>query len=448
MGNDGQDHASQVDDGECALPVGLQTRNAVLFGSIWAMIYFGAPVLYIGLTQGALLKRLGANDAVANLPGSFYLFCTPLPVLFAWYFCHVRQLRAVLVATYGTIAALGAMVAAALALNLHPWIVIGTVFIHSAVLGCALGVSTVFQWEVIGRGVSLRRRGQALGLAFGVGPIMAFASSLLSQLVLTGRVEIPWFTSAAGLTMVPLRIEPIEYPWNFACLFGATAPLAAACALLSSFFVVPQPANEAPRKPFIAGVFGGFGDFLSDRLIRRAVIANILVYSGYSIITNVSLYTEQAIGAPAEDFVGYQNALRFGCKIVAGLALGWILTKSNPRNGQLATTTLLIAGVLCAILAPGKWFFLSFGLLGAGELFGVYYPNYIVCCSPKSQMRRNMAFVSLITMPAFLAPLLFGQISDTFGYHASFWTALAMLVGVFGFVRFALPPQPAQPTES
>ena len=37
------------------------------------------------------------------------------------------------------------------------------------------------------------------------------------------------------------------------------------------------------------------------------------------------------------------------------------------------------------MLVPGPWFLLAFGLLGAGELYGVYFPNYILCCSPKAQ---------------------------------------------------------------
>ena len=102
---------------------------------------------------------------------------------------------------------------------------------------------------------------------------------------------------------------------------------------------------------------------------------------------------------------------------------------------------------------PGKRFLISFGILGAGELFGAYFPNYILCCSVKSKMRRNLAFASLITMPVGIAPLLYGQIADAFGsvggerfgFQMSFIAALTMLVVAIALVLIFLPrhPKPA-----
>src|SRR5205814_1239815 len=131
-------------------------------------------------------------------------------------------------------------------------------------------------------GVSESRRGQALGLAFGVGPIVAFAASLVSQ---------------------PL-LKHIAYPWNFATLFAATVPAMALAAYFSSKFVVPQPSQEVTRLPFVAGVFGGLGEFFRNRLIRVAAIATILVVSGYTIINNITLFTQEAIGEASENYVG------------------------------------------------------------------------------------------------------------------------------------------------
>jgi MFS family permease len=204
------------------------------------------------------------------------------------------------------------------------------------------------------------------------------------------------------------------------------------------------------RQPFVAGVFGGFGQYLSYRLIRWAVVAEVLVYAGYSISTTFTLYTQIATGEPAQAFLGYQNTLRFGCKIVAGFFLGWLLRRTHPKAGMLVTCALCMAAVAWALTAPGVWFLLSFGLIGAGELFGIYYPNYILSCSPKSKMRRNMAFTSMMMMPAGVAPVLFGTITDrggelygkTAGFQISFLASLAILAGSFLVVLFALPVRP------
>ncbi|HJT77274.1 MAG TPA: hypothetical protein VJ739_08730, partial [Gemmataceae bacterium] len=232
-------------------------------------------------------------------------------------------------------------------------------------------------------------------------------------------------------------------------VFAASVPILALAALLSSRFVVPRPAVEVARQPFVSGVFGGFGRFFGYHLILITAIAYILVYSGQMVMPNITLYTKEALGRPPEDFVGYQLALRFGFKIVAGFGLGWLLTRTNPKTLLVVTAALTFAGVAWALAVPGPWFLVAFGILGAGELFGVYYPNYILGCSPRSKMRRNMAFTSLVTMPVGFAAVVYGMISDTFGavnkgfgFRMSFNASLAVLAATVLLVLVALPAWP------
>jgi hypothetical protein len=422
---------------DCPLGTREQTRNLIIFAVNKSLIYFASPVLYVGNLQAALCKELGTTSTVANLPSSVYFWMTPLPILVAWYFCAVRLLRPVLTTTYLTVAAGGAAVMATLLLSQDRWVVITAVVLHSAMLGCALGVAATYEWEVLGKGVSRSRRGQTLALAFGVGPMMAFLASLGSQAILNG----------------------IRYPWNFAALFASTVPLMALAALLATRFVVPQPAVEVQPEPLVAGVFGGVGDFFRVRLLLLAAIAMILVASGYNVLTNMSLFTKEALGEQPARYVGYQNALRFGFKVVAGLLLGWLLARTHPKAGMLVTGGFCLASVAWVSLVPGRWFLLSFGLMGAGELFGVYYPNYILSCSPKEKMRRNMAFTSMLNMPSGFAPLLFGFIADTvgaaadnkkLGFQMSFLVAAAFLSAALLVVQLMLParPQPQDPDVS
>src|SRR5262249_2834534 len=198
---------------------------------------------------------------------------------------------------------------------------------------------------------SASRRGQAFALAFGAGPILAVIASLASQLVLAGKVQ--------GIDL-PFSIPAVEYPWNFASLFAASVPIMVLAAFLSSQFIVPRPGVEVARQPFRSGVLGGFGEFFGYRLILFATIGYILVYSGNLVMTNVSLFTKEAIGRPAEEYAGLQLALRFGFKIIAGFFLGWLLMRTNPKTLLLVTAGLTLAGVAWAMGAPGKWFLLSF----------------------------------------------------------------------------------------
>lgn len=306
------------------------------------------------------------------------------------------------------------------------------------VLGCTGGVFATCQWEMVAKGLSGSRRGQALALAFGVGPFFAVLASLGANVLLAGKLP--------GLDET---FETLPFPWNFALIFVASAPVLALGALLSSRFIVPLPAHEPPRPSFREEVIGGLVQFFGNRLILVATIAYILVYSGFQVLQNVSLYTQQAIGEPPDQYAGVQLALRFGFKIVAGFFLGWLLIQTNPKTLLIVTASLTLLGLTWALGVIGHAFLISFGILGAGELFGVYYPNYIERCSPRSHIRRNMAMTSLVTMPVGFAPVFYGAISDSlgeydkaFGYHMSFLAAIVILIATIVLVWLCLPAQP------
>ena len=55
---------------DCPLSRAQQTRNILLYASIIALVYLGAPVLYVGMTQASLLDRLGHSKSVSNVPMS------------------------------------------------------------------------------------------------------------------------------------------------------------------------------------------------------------------------------------------------------------------------------------------------------------------------------------------------------------------------------------------
>ena len=434
----------------CPLSDGHQTRNIRIFATSVALVYLGSPVLYVGITLPALCKRLDASDAVSNLPSTAYFLGTLAPLLVAWFFPYVRLLKPVLTATYSILGLGGAVLATVLAMYRSEdqnALVISLVVAYALLAGASLQVISTFLWEAVGRGVSESRRGRALGLAFGLGPVLAVVGALGQQLVLQGEVQLPTFNFTSGISSTRVAIASTVFPWNFAVLFAATVPLMALAAVLSTRFVVPMPSVEVVRQPFLAGVFGGIGKLLVDRITRIAVIATILIFAGAMIVGNVSLYAKTALGAPVDQYVGYQNALRFGFKIVAGLALGWLLTRTNPKAGMIFTGFLCLAGVIWAGVSEGWWYLLSFGLLGAGELYGVYYPNYILSCSSPSKMRRNMAIANMLPMVASPAGMMYGAVSDRFGYHASFSASLCIIVATLLLVMLMLPRRPTPRAE-
>ena len=165
-------------------------------------------------------------------------------------------------------------------------------------------------------------------------------------------------------------------------------------------------------------------------------------YIGSMIMKNMSLYARETLGEAPEKYAGVQLAPPFGFKCVMGFGLGWLVTKLHARTSLIATTSICIAGIAWALFVPSKWYLLGFGLLGAGELFYVYYLNYIVSCSKLERMRENTVYTTLVTVTIGVMPIAIRLMSDRFDLRASFVAAIGILALALILVQLRLPEQP------
>ncbi|MEO1999737.1 MAG: hypothetical protein ABGZ17_31220, partial [Planctomycetaceae bacterium] len=202
-----------------------------------------------------------------------------------------------------------------------------------------------------------------------------------------------------------------------------------------------------------------FRDLLSVPLLRLVTLVTVIFYVGNVIPSNMNLYSKDVLGVDPQAAAGYQNLMRFSFKAFAGLGLGWLLVRTNPRTGVLVTASLYVAALLWAMLASGRWFLLAFGIFGAGELVGVYAPNYMLSACRTSEMKRGQVLMNLLMGPVGQLGVLFGWIVDAiaqsdvsafgqtsraFGFQVSFAVCCAVLVlGIVLALRF-LPPHPTR----
>ncbi len=414
------------------LDLKYQKRNTLIYASLISLTFFAAPVLYIGI-QAGLCKHLHTSDTLANLPSTLYAAMAWFPIIVVWLFPQAAHLKKIMSFAYGTMSMTSLWITILMLSQPSDNMIIGSVAVQAALIGCSIGMVGILNWEALRRGVPEHIRGKALGLAFGLGPAFAVAGSLLTQLLLDGKLYE---------FQLPNWLAFDNYRYNYAILFGSSAVSMSLSTLLVHFYRIPLPAVDSERESFKAAILGGFQSLISNRVLFTACGAYLLVYCGYMIQNNMNIFTMESVGRAPQDLVGYQLALRFSFKILAGFLLGWLLTRTNPKVPLLVTVGLQIAGVLWVLLVPGYWFILAFGFMGAGELFGVYYINYPVSCSPKSQVRRNIAFLSLVSSLVGLSPMLYGWISDTWNLRTSFWTALAIMVFTTALVIVKLPARP------
>ncbi|MSQ95994.1 MAG: MFS transporter [Gemmataceae bacterium] len=445
---------------DCPLTWPEQRRNLILFACCTGMQYLAAPVLYVGVTQASLCEGLGADTRTSNLPATLFFAMTAMPALLAWLSPRVSVLKRNMTICYGVSSLMLAATALVLTLPVPSAVKVAMVILQGGVSGAAMPAAIALLWEVIGRGSAESRRGLALSLAFGVGPILAVLGSLAQ-------------TALLGGDLFGIHFDGIDHRYRFVTLFGLGAPIMALAAGFSRFFVVAPVSREPEREPLstVVGLLVGlplmfaavalmqiaaateqeayrylgylaaasattgfvwhFRAILQQRVLLCATIVTILVYAGNMIPSNMNLYSREVLGIAADLNAGPQNLLRFALKAVAGLILGWLLTRTNPRMGILATSAILLASVVWAMLVTGSWYLYAIAIFGAGELVGVYAPNYIVSSSRPDELRRNMAFVTMLMAPAAPAGYLYGTVVDL--AKSNEWTAFGLTSEAFGF---------------
>ena len=456
--HDDEQTARQADTCELAWPE--QRRNLILFAVCTGLQYMMAPVLYVGITQASLCNRLGGDARLSNLPATLYFAMTAMPALLAWLSPHAAQLRRNLSLCYAVSGLMMGWIALMLSLPVSTSWKIAAVVIQGGVAGAVMPAAIALLWEAIGRGSAESSRGLALSLAFGLGPLLAVVGSF-GQTALLGGSLFGW------------EFPGVTFPYGFIILFGMGLPMMAISAALAWAFVIPPEKQEVPRETVreVAGLLVGlplmglsltlvssaggdgvtwqsllgylaglaaagailhyFRSLLSQRVLLLATIVTILVYAGNVIPSNMNLYSSEALGDTPEKFAGVQNMLRFSFKVVAGLLLGWLLMKTSPRAGIVATSCIFLCSQIWAMVMTGPWYLVAFGLHGAGELVGVYAPNYIVSASKRIDLRKNMAFVTMLMVPAAPAGYLYGAIVD--GVQAANWTVGGMSSEMLGF---------------
>lgn len=411
MGNESQNKLAR------AVPVGsevslvtevMDQRNSRIFYLSFLLIFFAAPAVYVGVVQAALCDKLGASATVANLPAAAFLFGSAAPFFLTW-LIPLRLERSVVVYANAITATLLAMVCAALIFPFGNSVRIAVLIGQGLIQGCTGSSSLVYQFQCLGRGTTSKGRARALKFAYTLGPISAVVGSLAAQYILNRGVSF------------------LNYPYDFAFLYFVGIPCMAGVALLSRGYEL-IPAIEEPRQRLGRYLIDSVRTFSQERTMVLLWVAYLLWYVSLDSVSNLSLYTKEAVGRDPKELSGFIMALRFGFKSMAGFALALISVRYGVRAPLVAAIALLAAAALWSSAAPGYLYLFAFGLMGAGELGGGYFPNYMVAISSAAQGARNLALLNLATPVASVSPVLYGALTDAFGFSASFALAGAAAV--------------------
>lgn len=382
--------------------------NGLIFTFSYACIYFAAPVLYIGVVQAALANKFGASAAEANLPASTYQFGQIAPLIFSWLIPHRLEKNIVTWANL-VVATLLACVCVTLLLPVPPKVILGALMAQGLVQGFANSVSHVFMIQCLTRGTSSEGRARALRQTFAITPLCAVAGSLTAQYLLN--------------TGSPL----LKTPFDFALLYAIGAPCSLTVALLSRRYQFEEIPDK-PRPPFLEFVTTSIRGYFADPNLVRMWFSYVMFYTTLGLTSNLALYMKEAVGRDPKEFTGLLMAIRFGFKALAGVGLGWIAIRYGFRVAALSCMSLLAAACVWAKIVPGYANFFSSGLLGGGELGGMYIPNVVASLSDLALVPRNLSILTLATPASSFAPALHGYIADKMGFAMSFYFGVATAI--------------------
>jgi MFS family permease len=391
----------------------VDRRNALIFASTYLFIFFAAPVVYVGVVQAALCDKLGASATVSNLPASVYLFGAVASFVLAWLLPH-RLERTVLVCANLVTAASMTIVCVTLFLPFSNLVRIVAVITQGLIQGFSSNVAQVYSYQCMGRGTTVKGRGFGMRLAFTFGPLFAVMGSLGAQFVLNGG------------------IRALPYPYDFGFLYLVAIPCSAMVALLSSRYHLDPIPEEPDRPGFLRYLMESVRSFARERPLVLLWFGYLLWYFTLNAMSNLSLYTREAVGRDPKELSGIIMALRFGFKALGGFVLGGIAIRWGVRAPLAICVVLVGVSLVWAWIAPGYGYLLAFGLMGAGELGGAYFPNYQVTLSTPAMGTRDLAMQSLTSPVSAIAPALHGALTDAFGFRASF--AFGILTAVLSLL--------------
>ena len=401
----------------------VERRNGNRYLWATAMIYLAAPVYYVDVTQATLCAKLGASHAVANLPASINLCATFAPIIFTS-LVPLRLERRFATLPSALISCLLLLVGIMLVFPLDNSARIAAVIAEALCMGLFNSVSQIYLFQCLSRGTSEWGRARAMKLTFTVGPLAAVAGSLGTQFILDGG------------------IPSLVFPRDFALIHFYAVPCAAVTAWCCSRFEL-EPMAERPRVPFFRQLSAGFRDYCGSRSLIMLFFAYLLWNAAVYSIANLSLYTKVAMGREPADFAGVMLALRFGCKALAGFGLGLLNLRYGYRAPLIATVSLVALAMAWALAVPGYSYLGAFGLMGAGELAGVYFPNVIMAWSPAATAARDLSLLNLAGPSAGWSPALYGWVTDRHGFPASFVLCGIIALASLGLV-FLLPARKAK----
>jgi len=394
-------------------------RNAIGFGSDMAL--FGVAMAFISSSTvlPAFIKSLTQSEVLVGVASGLTSAAWMLPQLVVASLVAQQPRKKPIMVTAACIGRPLMLVLAAVIWMLGERAPMVTVGITMATLFIFFVIDSVVSipwFDVIAVALPARRRGRVLGIGTALSGIGGIGAGLVVRYVLSDAC-------------------PLEFPTNFAALYGLAGIVFLFSAIGLLIIIEPKGRVEAHQKPGLKAVVRSLPGILRQDRGFQAVTA-VRISNGLANIATAFyvLYATDHLGFGIEDTGFFVSAQVVG-SLVAGLLMGVVQDKWGPLTHMriLILVTVappllaLLAGPIAGVWADGVWYVYLMLYLCLGISFGTMgwpFFNWIMEHAPDTQRPLYIGMINTLSALTMLAPTLGGVIVRHASYQAVFGLAV------------------------
>ena len=309
--------------------------------------------------------------------------------------------------------------------SLLAWVFLILLGLYSA----AIGSSSIGFNEIIAKTISVKRRGQLMGLRGFFGGVVGIGSGFYVRRILS--------------------YEGPNFPNNYALLFATAAFFLGSCLMCFGFVREPDGYAHSSRTPLLKHIGQGIDIFKKNVNFRLLFITSFIfsvtivgpvVYVPYAIkilsiptsfIGNLVMLSA-ALTLPL-NFLWSHIGDRYGNRLLAITSISIFLLSpilvlislvliENFDLGWETPLGYITPALTCLILAQAIFTTSSGG-------FMISRMNYLLEIAPEEYRPSYIAFMNIMLAPTAVFPVLGGLIVNYFSFQISFW--LSFLFGLF-----------------
>jgi len=249
------------------------------------------------------------------------------------------------------------------------------------------------------------------------------------MLIISGLVML----ALSPLIGAVLRDSALEFPYNYAVIFGA-AGLVFALDILPIAFVRELPASDPPaRLPAFRAFLASLGGVLRRDSSFRAMLAARMLHSLYAMAGPFYIgYATTRLGLSSTVAVPALLAMQTAGGILGALSLAWLGARRGLLHIRLAlgaAALLPVSALLSALVGPAPLYAGFFFLGTATGSLVLGYQNWLIAYTTPAQRPVYAGlFTTLTGLVVLAAPLIGGTIAQRAGYLPLFGIALALVL--------------------